>query len=62
MYGANLPDTGHPKRQPGCEQLQVPAAASGVVGQICRSSLLKGLEVVGDPRTNTVTLIGSPAR
>ncbi|MDR5639959.1 AMIN domain-containing protein [Thermosynechococcus sp. PP42] len=62
MYGANLPDTGSSQAPTGCEQLQVPEAASGVVGQICRSSLLKGLEVVGDPRTNTVTLIGSPRK
>lgn len=62
MYGANLPDTGRPEAATGCEQLQVPAAAGGVVGQICRSSLLRGLEVVGDPRTNTVTLIGTPRK
>ncbi|URR34700.1 AMIN domain-containing protein [Thermosynechococcus sp. HN-54] len=62
MYGANLPDTGRQDAPTGCEQLQVPAAAGGVVGQICRSSLLKGLEVVGDPRTNTITLIGTPRK
>lgn len=62
MYGANLSDTGRAEPTAGCEQLQVPAAAGGVVGQICRSSLLRGLEVVGDPRTNTVTLIGTPRK
>ncbi|BCX11743.1 MAG: general secretion pathway protein GspD [Thermosynechococcus sp.] len=60
MYGANLPDTG--QAPTGCEQLQVPSAAGGVVSQICRSTLLKGLEVVGDPRTNTITLIGTPRK
>ncbi|WNC85563.1 AMIN domain-containing protein [Thermosynechococcus sp. QKsg1] len=62
MYGANLPDTGPSQALTACEQLQVPAAAGGVVGQICRSSLLRGLEVVGDPRTNTITLIGTPRK
>ncbi|WNC29561.1 AMIN domain-containing protein [Thermosynechococcus sp. PKX82] len=62
MYGANLPDTGPFQAPTGCEQLQVPEAARGVDDQICRSSLLRGLEVVGDPRTNTVTLIGSPRK
>ncbi|BAY52454.1 putative general secretion pathway protein D [Thermostichus vulcanus NIES-2134] len=62
MYGANLPDTGQPQAPTGCEQLQVPSAAGGVVSQICRSTLLKGLEVVGDPRTNTITLIGTPRK
>lgn len=62
MYGANLPDTGQAQAPAGCEQLQVPPAAGGVVSQICRSTLLKGLEVVGDPRTNTITLIGTPRK
>lgn len=61
MYGANLPDTGQAPAT-GCEQLQVPSAAGGAISQICRSTLLKGLEVVGDPRTNTITLIGTPRK
>ncbi|XFA72232.1 AMIN domain-containing protein [Thermosynechococcaceae cyanobacterium Okahandja] len=62
MYGANLRDVAIPPNQPACDETVDFNVAGATLEKVCRGTLLRGLEVMGDPRTNTVTLVGTPRK
>jgi len=59
MYGANLRDVAIAPNAPACDET-VNFGAN--FEKVCRGTLLRGLEVMGDPRTNTITLVGTPRK
>lgn len=62
QFGANLSDAFIPPAGPDCDA-KVNYNVAGVnLQDVCRGRLLRGLEVMGDPRTNTVTLVGTPRK
>ncbi len=62
MYGANLRDVAIPPTDPACDQTLDLKAGGTSLDSVCRGTLLRGLEVMGDPRTNTITLVGTPRK
>ncbi|ATS18004.1 general secretion pathway protein GspD [Parathermosynechococcus lividus PCC 6715] len=62
MYGANLRDVAIAPNAPACDETVNFNVAGANLEKVCRGTLLRGLEVMGDPRTNTITLVGTPRK
>ncbi|MDG2990112.1 AMIN domain-containing protein [Candidatus Synechococcus calcipolaris G9] len=62
MYGANLRDVFQAPTGAACDETTSFNVAGASISDVCRGTLLRGLEAMGDPRTNTVTLVGTPRK